>query len=75
MTDNEARTQLVDLVDRIVARKFRSEEERDELMAQIRQMVPHPAVANVIYHSTIQKTTEQIVDELLSYRPILLGGS
>lgn len=65
--------ELVNLVAKITAGDYATEEEGDELLTLIRGNVPHPRVTNVLFYSKERKSPEQMVDELLSYRPIVLA--
>lgn len=65
------REQLIELVQRIMNGEG-SEDEQDEWLELLGQQVPHPEVSNLIFWDERELTAEQIVDEALNYRPILL---
>ncbi|WP_181764094.1 bacteriocin immunity protein [Streptomyces albidus (ex Kaewkla and Franco 2022)] len=65
------RNELVALVDRIMVGEG-TEREHDELVDQLVENVPHPRVVGLIYQSDPPLTTEQVVDEALTYRSIEL---
>ncbi|WP_411343859.1 hypothetical protein ACE3MZ_20000 [Paenibacillus sp. WLX1005] len=65
------REQLIALVQRIMDGEG-SEGEQDEWLELLRRQVPHPEVSNLIFWDERDLTAEQIVDEALNYRAILL---
>lgn len=65
------REQLIELVQRIMDGEG-SENEQDEWLELLGQQVSHPEVSNLIFWDERELTAEQVVDEALNYRPILL---
>ncbi len=68
-----SRTELIQLVQRILDGEG-SEQQQDEWLELLIRQVPHPEVSNLIFWNDEDWTAEQIVDEALVYRPIVLGG-
>lgn len=67
------RDQLLTVVRRIVSFDVASEEEYQQLVAQFTSNVPHPAAADLIFHTDPQPSPEEIVDRALAYGGIPLG--
>ncbi|WP_411348049.1 hypothetical protein [Paenibacillus sp. WLX2291] len=65
------RQQLIALVQRIMDGEG-SEGKQDEWLELLQRQVPHPEVSNLIFWDERDLTAEQIVDEALNYRAILL---
>ena len=72
---NLSRHELIDLIRRVTTADYKTEEEGDLLLEQIKASVPHPRVSNVLFYSRAPKTSEEMADELLSYKPVVLGPS
>jgi hypothetical protein len=51
-----------------------SDEEVSVWIEKIRHSVPHPEVLNVIARNNKAKSSDQIVDQLMSYIPITLNS-
>jgi uncharacterized delta-60 repeat protein len=71
-----SRSELVELVKRLMAGSFASEEEEDRAVVEFASRVPHPNASDLIFHwdseFDSEPTAEQIVDRALSYRAIEL---
>lgn len=69
-----SRDELTGLVHSIRNGAGQSEEENDALVERLEMAVDHPAASDVIFWDDrfADATDEQIVDELLSYKPICL---
>ena len=65
------REELLELVRRLTSGEYASEGEGDEILAAIKLSVRHPRVTNVLFYSR-GKTVEQMVDELLTYQPLMM---
>jgi len=63
--------ELLGLVLKLTSGEYASEQEGDEILATIKRNVSHPRVTNVLFYSR-GKTAEQMVDELLSYQPLIM---
>ncbi len=42
-------------------------------MAELEKLLPHPGVSDLIFYPKREMTAEEIVDEALAYKPIILG--
>ncbi|MFD1886772.1 hypothetical protein [Paenibacillus wenxiniae] len=73
MPPSLSRTELIELVQRILDGEG-SEQQQDEWLDLLIRQVPHPEVSNLIFWNDEDWTAAQIVDEALAYRPIVLGG-
>jgi len=67
-----SREELIELVEKIAARQWGSEEERVALIEKLEESVIHPYVADLIFLSDPPLSPEEIVDRALTYRPIAL---
>lgn len=65
------RTELIHLVERIMAGEG-TEEEQDALVQLLEDNVRHPAVTDLIYYHTPKLSASEVVDEAMAYRPIAL---
>ncbi len=63
--------ELVEIVRRLQTAEG-TEAELDALMEKLERSVPHPEVSDLIFYSEREMTAEEIVAEVLSYKPILL---
>lgn len=64
------RDELLELVTRITECKYSSEEEADNDIQKLRDNVMDPYASDHIFYADM--TPEQIVDKILSYKPIIL---
>ena len=62
--------ELIDLVRKIKAGAFITEEAEDEAVELLERNVPDPNVSNLIYWDDL--TAEEVVERALSYKPIQL---
>lgn len=65
------REQLIAIVKKLMNNEG-SEEEQDQLLDSLRQHVPHPQVSDLIFWDQHDRSAEQIVEEALRYKPIIL---
>jgi hypothetical protein len=49
-----------------------TEDELDEMLTELQQQLPHAEISNLIYWDDRDLTPEQIVEEALAARPIIL---
>jgi hypothetical protein len=66
-----SREQLIELVTKIMNTEG-TEEEIDEMFQQLRRNVIHPGIGNLIFWDERGLSAEEIVDEALAYKPIIL---
>jgi hypothetical protein len=71
MMDKLNRTQLIELVNRIINVEG-TEEEIDDMLTLLEENVLDPEVSKLIYWNDEELTAEEIVDKALSYKPIEL---
>jgi len=69
-----SKKELVELVDKIMQGEG-TEEEIDEMINLLEKNVPHPEVSHLIFWPEKELTPEEIVEEALNYKPILLPPS
>lgn len=68
-----SKEELVELLKKLISGI--GTEEQDELwLKQIEQSVPHPEVVNLIFWDERNLSPEEIIDEALAYKPIILGA-
>ena len=67
------RENLVKLVQRLLDGGFKSDEEINEHLQRVEKQLPYANVVELIYHTEPVLTAEQIVDEALKKKPIILG--
>jgi hypothetical protein len=72
MSDRLSRDELVALM-RLLQRAEGTEEEQDAWLALVERHVPDPEVSDLIYHSPVVLSPEEIVDRALVYKPIIAG--
>jgi len=76
MTSDDPRSELVELVARLLGGAFDSEDAEDQAIAEFSARVPHPSPTDLIYHwesaFDAEPTPEEIVDRALAYRSIEL---
>lgn len=65
------RSHLVELVRKLMDAEG-SEAELDDMLTELQQQVPHAEISNLIYWDDRDLTPEQIVEEALAARPIIL---
>ncbi|MEN1989576.1 bacteriocin immunity protein [Paenibacillus hubeiensis] len=65
------RTHLVELVRKLMHAEG-TEAELDNMLSELERQVPHPAISNLIFWDDRELTPEQIVEEALAARPIIL---
>ena len=65
------REELVELVRRVMEVEG-TEAEMDECIESISRAVPHPGWTDLIYYNGRDLSPEEVVDEALAYKPILL---
>lgn len=68
------RDELIELVNKIMEVKG-TEEEIDEWLSMVKRNVPHPNVSDLIFWDERELTSIEIVDEALSYKPIIIKDS
>lgn len=66
-----SRDELIRLVERIMAGEG-DQEQHGELIDLLEDNVMHPRVTDLIYHSDVELSAEEIVDEALRYKPFEL---
>ncbi|WP_413375479.1 hypothetical protein [Paenibacillus taichungensis] len=52
-----------------------TEDELDEMLTELQQQLPHAEISNLIFWDDRDLTPEQIVEEALAARPIILPPS
>lgn len=62
---------LVELVRKLMDAEG-TEAELDDMLTELQQQVPHPEISNLIFWDDRDLTPEQIVEEALAARPIIL---
>jgi hypothetical protein len=62
---------LIDLVRKLMNTEG-TEDELDEMLTELQQQLPHAEISNLIYWDDRDLTPEQIVEEALAARPIIL---
>jgi hypothetical protein len=68
----KSREELIEIVRNIMECKG-SEEEIDEWLYELKNSVQHPSVSDLIFYPKNDDVTpEEIVDEILSYKPLSL---
>lgn len=65
------RLHLVELVRKLMDAEG-TEAELDDMLTELKQQVPHAEISNLIFWDDRDLTPEQIVEEALAARPILL---
>jgi hypothetical protein len=65
---------LIELVRRIMNAEG-TEEELDHMLDRLEKSVPHPEVSDLIFWDDRNLTAEEIVEEALSYQPIMTPPS
>ncbi|OPG95597.1 hypothetical protein B2I21_26400 [Chryseobacterium mucoviscidosis] len=65
---------LIDLVRKLMNAEG-TEDELDEILTELQQQLPHAEISNLIYWDDRDLTPEQIVEEALAARPIILPPS
>ncbi|MDN8591684.1 hypothetical protein Q0V21_23245 [Paenibacillus sp. 11B] len=65
---------LIDLVRKLMNAEG-TEDELDEILTELRQQLPHAEISNLIFWDDRDLTPEQIVEEALAARPIILPPS
>lgn len=71
MTDKLNKEQLIKLVEEIVNPKL-SDNEINEKIELFEKNVPHPAPSDLIFWDEDDLSPQEIVEEALNYRPIIL---
>lgn len=64
--------ELIELVKKIRAGKFETEEERSEMLEIFESNVPDPEASDLIYYHKPRLTPEEIVEKALAYKPIII---
>ncbi|WP_338707830.1 hypothetical protein [Paenibacillus amylolyticus] len=64
------RLHLVELVRKLISEG--TEAELDDMLTELQQQVPHAEISNLIFWDDRDLTPEQIVEEALASRPIIL---
>ena len=67
------RQRAVSLVKKMMTGGGATEEEDRAIMAELERLLPHPGVSDLIFYPKREMTAEEIVDEALAYKPIILG--
>ncbi|SDY69996.1 bacteriocin immunity protein [Thermoactinomyces sp. DSM 45892] len=67
----KTRDELVEIVRKIMNSEG-TEEELDEMIDLFNQNVPHPEASDLIFWDNRNLTVEEIVEEALNYKPIIL---
>lgn len=65
------RSHLIELVRKLMDAEG-SEAELADMLTELQQQVPHAEISNLIYWDDRDLTPEQIVEEALAARPIIL---
>ncbi|WFR62860.1 bacteriocin immunity protein [Paenibacillus amylolyticus] len=65
------RLQLIELVRKLMDAEG-TEAELDDMLTELQRQVPHAEISNLIYWDDRDLTPEQIVEEALAARPIIL---
>ncbi|OME99207.1 hypothetical protein BK129_28310 [Paenibacillus amylolyticus] len=69
--DMDNRLHLVELVRKLMDAEG-TEAELDDMLTELQQQVPHAEISNLIFWDDRDLTPEQIVEEALASRPIIL---
>jgi len=64
------RKELIELVTKIMNAEGKTEEENDQLLVRLLENVLDPEAANYIFYDDL--LPEEVVDKVLSYKPIQL---
>ena len=67
------RKHAVSLVQKLLDGGGETEAEDSRIMAELKKLLPHPGISNLIFYPKRPMTAEEIVDEALAYKPIILG--
>lgn len=67
-----SKSELIDLVRKIRALEFDTEEELEVLLNKFEFSVPRPQASDLIYHHKPRLTDEEVVEKALAYKPIIL---
>ena len=75
--ERDTRSELIELVTKILGNDFETEEEDLAALSQLEALVPDPHVTDYIYYwdqrgFDSEPTAEEIVDRALSYKPFAL---
>jgi hypothetical protein len=62
---------LIDLVRKLMNAEG-TEDEQDNMLTELQQQLPHAEISNLIFWDDRDLTPEQIVEEALAARPIIL---
>ncbi|MDE1464141.1 bacteriocin immunity protein [Spartinivicinus poritis] len=69
----KSKSELIDLVGKIM-RCAGTEKEVDDWVRELENSVPHPEVTGLIFYpKKADATAEEVVEEALAYKPIILG--
>lgn len=72
MESKLSRVELIELVRRVMSADD-TEEDIQQMLSTVEANVPHPEVSNLIFYpNSDDPTPEQVVEEALAYRPIVL---
>jgi hypothetical protein len=66
-----SKNELIQLVEKIM-NTVGTEEELDEMLLLLKGSVPHPEVSDLIFWNDKDLTAEEIINEALTYKPIIL---
>ncbi|GAA2091179.1 hypothetical protein GCM10009801_56690 [Streptomyces albiaxialis] len=66
------RDELIALVRALATGALGTEAEEDAALDTLRARVPHPRVADLVFHRDPPLTPEEIVDRAMAYRPVVL---
>jgi hypothetical protein len=72
VSEPKSRAELVALVTRIMSGDYASEADQDEDVRLLEQAVPHPAVTDLMFWKKPELSPDEVVDEVLAFRPFAL---
>jgi len=61
----------IELIEKIMDPKT-PDEDLSSLVSRLKEKVPHPAPTDVIFYSSKPMTAQEVLKELMAYRPIQL---
>ena len=65
-----SREQIIEIIKRLQACDYKTEEEADRALAELKNGVADPNISDYIFFEDL--TAEEAADKALSYRPVLL---
>ncbi|MFU1797446.1 bacteriocin immunity protein [Paenibacillus azoreducens] len=66
-----SKKELLELVEKIMQADG-SEQEIDEMIDVLERNVPHPQVSDLIFWNEKELTPEEIIEEAMNYKPIII---